>query len=57
MSKIYFDHISKTIKARDLIFGTGALYGLENKVLQSGHQVAPLIFFKKNCDIIIAPGS
>ena len=41
MSKIYFDHISETIKARDLIFGTCTHYGIENKMSQSGYQVEP----------------
>ena len=40
MSKPYFDQISETIKARDLIFGTGAPYGLENTVPWYGHQAA-----------------
>ena len=39
MSKSYFGHISETIKARDLIFGTGANQGLENTVPWYGHQV------------------
>ena len=34
-------HISETIKARVLIFGTGTAWDLENKMCQSGHQVAP----------------
>ena len=40
MSKSYFGHISETIKARDLIFGTGTPYDLENKRVQSAHQAA-----------------
>ena len=43
MSKYYFDHISETInlKARDLIFGTGTPFDIENRMLQCGHQAAP----------------
>ena len=33
--------LSETIKARDLIFGTGTPWDLENKMFQSEHQVAP----------------
>ena len=41
MSKTSFGHISETMKARDLIFGTGTPYGQENKMFQSGPQLAP----------------
>ena len=40
MLKSYLHHISETIKARDLIFGVVAPWGLKNTVPQSGHQVA-----------------
>ena len=42
MLKNYFDHISKTIKASDLIFDKGTLQSLENTMFQFGHQVTPL---------------
>ena len=41
MSKSYLNHISETTKARDLIFGIGTHWDPENKIVQSGHQVAP----------------
>ena len=40
MPKSYLDPMSDTNKARDLIFGKDAPWGLENTVPQSGHQVA-----------------
>ena len=40
MSKSYFGHISENIKARDLVFGIGTPYDVENKRVQSGHQAA-----------------
>ena len=40
-TKICFDHISETDKARDLIFGTVTPYDLGNEMLHSGHQVEP----------------
>ena len=42
MLKSYFGHISETIKARDLIFGKGTPYNMENKRVQSGYQLAAL---------------
>ena len=41
MTKTCFDHISETIKARDFIFGTVALWGIGNSMFQYGHQAAP----------------
>ena len=40
MLKSYFGRISETIKARDLIFGIGTPYDMENKRVQSGPQTA-----------------
>ena len=40
MLKSYFGYISETIKDRDLIFGIGTPYDLENKRVQSGHQAS-----------------
>ena len=41
MLKSYFGHISETVEARDLIFGMGTPYDLENTRGQSGRQAAP----------------
>ena len=37
---LYLRGLQETIKVTDLIFDIGTPYGLENKIIQYGHQVA-----------------